>query len=177
MNHDAINWVLAFLGLSRHTTKPWRTTQRRDNPWLAKGQQSDWPSILSLAWAIFHIMERYYTCSKNVLPHIRSQCACFWYATPLLHIVMLQGARRHDASVRSLSVSPVRRPFLDWEAPGSLPGFPWSSHTSDLKWVSITHTIPWLTSAISDSYWLFLPRSRIKIRPSLVLYHRTVISL
>ena len=49
------SWGPSLLASSRCNTKPWRANQRWDNPWLAKGKKSDWPSVLSLARAIFHI--------------------------------------------------------------------------------------------------------------------------
>ena len=63
---------------------PWRADPRQDNHWLAKGQKSDWPSVLSLARVIFHII-LWEGASRhgNVLPHTCFQCACFWYATHL----------------------------------------------------------------------------------------------
>ena len=71
-----INWGLALLALSCHPTKPWRASQRRDKPWLAKGQTTD----QEFARIIFHIWKGS-THTWNVLPHMCFQYACSWYAT------------------------------------------------------------------------------------------------
>ena len=68
--------------LSRRTTKRRRAGQRRDNPWIAKGQKSDWPSVLSLAWVIVYIWKGA-AHATNVLPRKCFQCTCSWYTARL----------------------------------------------------------------------------------------------
>ena len=50
--------------------------------WLAKGHESDWPSVLSLAGVIFYIWTGAAR-AKNVLPPMCFQCECSWYTTHL----------------------------------------------------------------------------------------------
>ena len=77
-----INGGLAFLRLNRRTTKPWGANQRQDNTWLAKGQKSDWPSVLSLAWVVFYIWKGA-AHPRKMLPCMYFQCASSWYMTRL----------------------------------------------------------------------------------------------
>ena len=95
-----IDWGLAFLALNRYTTKPWRASWRQDHPWLAKGQKSDLPRVLSLARVIFHIWKGV-AYARNVLFHVFLVCLFMICNASLLPTVVLHSARRHDASMRS----------------------------------------------------------------------------
>ena len=81
MNREAHQLRPVLIGFESSHHKPRRANQRRDNPWLEKGQKSHWPSVFSLAWAVFHEWKGAAN-PRNVLCHICFQCACChatWY--------------------------------------------------------------------------------------------------
>ena len=137
--------VIAFLALSRHTTKPQRASRGQGKPWLAKGQKSHWPVILLLTQVISHVW-RDAAHTPDMCYLACFQCACSWYVTHLSSPLLRYTMRGDTALVcEACKVSSSR--VADTR---TKPHFPQLSQTSGLR----TGTFLVLSYLIESVLWL-----------------------